>query len=201
MPAMYVPLSQMESATLRLVHTWFSPHWVIRASGPRSSLIAAVNAAVQATDPMLPMAAFETVDDLKLASLEFQRFVTMLLSSLAVLALVLAIVGVYSLIANSVAERSRELGIRMALGSSVGEAVRTAIRPGLLWTGVGVVFGVAMGVWASRLLGSFVWGVGRMDPVTYGGVAVLLLVVAGVAAAGPGWRVSRLNPAETLRNE
>jgi ABC-type antimicrobial peptide transport system permease subunit len=134
-------------------------------------------------------------------SLDFQRFLTTLLSVLAGLALLLAAIGIYGLIANSVVERTRELGIRMALGATVGQAMRTVAMAGVLLAAAGVLIGSILARAAAQTLRSFVWGVGAADPYTFSAVAVVLLVVAITASLVPALRVLRLDPAQTLRHE
>jgi putative ABC transport system permease protein len=116
-------------------------------------------------------------------------------------ALVLAAVGLYGLIANSVVERTREMGIRLAIGATGSQAVRAVALPGVLLGLTGVCLGAA-GAWMSAsVMQSLIWGVSPTDPMTFGGVALCLVVIAVAASFLPALRVTRLNPAETLRNE
>jgi ABC-type antimicrobial peptide transport system permease subunit len=147
------------------------------------------------------MAQFRTIDDLKSDSLTLQRFMASLVDALAALAVLLTALGVYGLIANLVEERTKELGIRMALGSTVREAVSTALGPGLKWVVAGTVAGAALALGLERFIKSFLWGVQASDPLTLAGVAAGLLVATMVASLAPALRIVRLNPAETLRGE
>jgi ABC-type antimicrobial peptide transport system permease subunit len=104
-------------------------------------------------------------------------------------------------LANLVAERTRELGIRMALGSTRGAAVRPARRPGRMWAAAGVLLGVALTAPFARLLRSFLWGVTVTDPVTLVEVSAALAAMAVAATVVPALRIARLNPADTLRME
>jgi putative ABC transport system permease protein len=115
--------------------------------------------------------------------------------------MVLSALGIYGLISNLVTERTRELGIRMALGSSLSGAVSVALRPGLVWVLCGVAAGAAAALGFERFLKSFLWGVQPGDPVTLVGVGAGLLLATALASLVPAMRIARLNPAETLKSE
>ena len=157
--------------------------------------------AIQAVDPQLPFAGFRSMEDVRYRSLARERFQASLLAALAGLALLLAAVGIYGLIANSVAERTRELGIRLALGATVAQAMRAIALPGLALALAGVLAGSLLAGLASRFLRHLIWGVRPNDPLTFGAVALGLLAVAAAASFLPALRVAHLNPAETLRQE
>jgi macrolide transport system ATP-binding/permease protein len=109
--------------------------------------------------------------------------------------------GIYGLIANLVTERTKELGIRMALGSGVGRAIEVALRPGLIWVLCGVAVGALAALGLERFLKSFLWGVQPGDPLTLAGVGLGLLCATALASLIPAARIARLNPADTLRSE
>ena len=138
-PNVYVPAAQVESGFLKLIHTWYDPSWVVRVAGAPASVIPGIQNVAAAIDPLLPIAEFRTFDDLRRSSVSTERFQATLLAALSALALVLAIVGIYGLMSQSVVERRRELGIRMALGATVFEAIREATLPGVMlalgWSG------------------------------------------------------------------
>jgi putative ABC transport system permease protein len=115
--------------------------------------------------------------------------------------LLLAAVGIYGLIANSVAERTRELGIRLALGATVAQAMRAIALPGVALALAGVVAGSVAAAFAAQLLRHLIWGVEPGDPLTFGAVGLGLLGVAAAASFLPALRVARLNPAVTLRQD
>jgi ABC-type antimicrobial peptide transport system permease subunit len=200
-PEIYIPAAQVNDKYFQLVHTWFSPSWVVRSRDSRQTIVAALQRAVAATDPLLPFAEFQSMDEVRAQALAFQRLTATLLGVLAGLALALAAVGIYGLISNSVAERTRELGIRMALGASAGRALRTIMLPGLALSGAGLVLGCVLAIAGVRAMRSLIFGVTPNDPITFAGVAVLLLLVALFASAVPGWRVTRIDPAQSLREE
>src|SRR5437867_178713 len=114
-----------------MVHTWFAPSWVVRTVAPPATAIRQISDATGALDPLLPIAAFRTIDQLRAKSLAWQGFQALLLTALAALALVLAVTGIYGLMSQSVQERRRELGVRLALGASLPRVLRDAVLPGL----------------------------------------------------------------------
>jgi ABC-type antimicrobial peptide transport system permease subunit len=121
--------------------------------------------------------------------------------SLSGLALLLPIVGIFGLMSQSVVERRRELGIRMALGATLAQAIREAMVPGVMLAVVGVAAGCLLAGFSTRVLEHLIWGVKTTDPATYLGVAAGIVLVAAGASLVPALRISRLNPAETLRDE
>jgi predicted permease len=200
-PNVYVPVAQVDGGFLKLVHVEFDPSWVVRVSGTPASVIPGIQNAASAIDPLLPIAEFRTFDDLRRLSVSSERFQATLLASLSGLALVLAIVGIYGLMSQSVVERRRELGIRMALGASVSEAIREATLPGVLLAIAGIAAGCLLAGLSAKVFAHLVWGVTTTDPGTYAGVAIGLLLVAALASLLPALRITRLNPADTLREE
>lgn len=200
-PAVYIPAAQTTDGFLQMVHTWFSPNWIVRSPLSGEQLKTAIESATRSADPMLPMAEFRSVSDLKMSSFRFQRFLASLVDALAGLAILLTTLGIYGLIANLVGERTKELGIRLALGSTSSEAVWTALRPGLLWVLGGVAAGTALALGLERFLKSFIFGVQPTDVVTLAGVAVGLILATSIASFIPAARIVRLNPADTLRSE
>ncbi len=199
-PSMYIPAAQASDASL-FVHVWFSPSWIIRSSLSDHQLISAVESAMRSVDPLLPISAFHSINDLKAESLSEQRFLAALVNALGALAILLTTLGIYGLIANLVAERTKELGIRMALGCSTREAAWTALRPGLIWVLGGVAIGAVASFALERVLKSFLYGVQPGDPVTLALVSVGLLAATAIASLIPSTRILRLNPADTLRSE
>ena len=201
MPDVYIPAAQTDGKSLQMVHVWFSPSWIVRSSGAAEGTIAGMQRALGAVDPRLPFAGFHSMDDVRYRALAEERFQAVLLGALAGLALLLAAVGIYGLIANSVAERTRELGIRLALGATVAQAMRSVALPGVALALAGVIVGSVLAGFASQLLRHLVWGVRPGDPLTFVAVGLGLLGVAAAASFLPALRVTRLNPAETLRQE
>jgi hypothetical protein len=199
MPLAYIPVTQVSDGMMRLVHTWFSPVFIARGAGPLDQVAAGMRRAVDSVDPLLPFAEVQRMTELRSVSLAQPRFLMALLVGLAATAVLLAAIGIHGLVATSVAERTREMGIRLALGSTALDAVRALALPGLALTSIGVVLGLGGAVAAGRLVRHFVWGISAMDPVTFTLVPALFLIVAAIASFAPAMRMLRLDPAATLR--
>jgi predicted permease len=200
-PCAYVPVGQMPAGFLNVIHVWFEPSWVVRSSLPASSLVPQLRQAIQQIDPQLPIAQIKTIDDLRGQKLTSQRFMMWLVAGLGIIALVLAAVGIQGLIASNVNERTRELGIRLALGATARQAMTAVVMPGVVLALVGVAIGSAAALVITRLLESFIWGVTPSDPPTFVGVSAVLIAIALLASLVPALRVLRLDPALTLRAE
>lgn len=200
-PTVFGPAAQVNDKLMTLVHTWFSPSWIVRTSLPDRDAIAAVEQATHRADPVMPPAEFRTFDQLKTSALQQERFMAALVDVLGGLAILLTTLGIYGLIANLASERTKELGIRLALGSSASAAVSIALRPALTWVIGGIVLGAAASIAVERFLKSFLYGVQPGDPATMVAVAGGLLLAAAIASLIPALRILRLNPADTLRSE
>ena len=197
----YIPATQTAAGTFRLVHTWFSPSWVVRASGSLAGVPEIIRQAVARVDPLLPVAKIEGMPDVQAAALASQRFMMTLVLGLGGVALLLAAIGIHGLIASSVTERTRELGLRLALGASGGQVMKDVVVPGVTVALIGVAVGAAAALANVRLMRSYIWGVQPHDPVTLIAVVATLLIVALIASVIPALRVLRLDPAMTLRAE
>ena len=200
-PMVYLPVDQLDDDLLALVHTWFQPSWIVRSALPARSSFAAIRDAVHAVDPALPFAALRTLPEVERQALGFQRFLMTLAAGLAAVALLLAALGVYGLVANSVAARTRELGIRLALGATRRQALGAVALPGIALAASGAAGGVLLAVLSARLVRSLVVGISATDPAVLLAGALLVLAVATAASVLPGLRVLRLDPARTLREE
>jgi hypothetical protein len=198
LPQAYLPVTQVDDGFLR-VHVWFAPAWIVRTTVAGAVTDQVVRETMRAVDPQLPMAALQGIDDVRAVALAQQRLRMLLLGVLSVIALLLSAIGLHGLIAGGVAERTREFGIRLALGSTVGVAIREASLPGVRLAVVGVALGSLAAFGATRFIRSLLWGVSETDVVTYLVVAGLLLLVAIVASVGPALRIRRLDPAALLR--
>ncbi len=197
----YVPIGQLTDGFVRLVHGWFMPAIVVRSSMPAAQAGGAIRRAVASVDPLLPLASVRTMSEVQSASLGRERLLTMLLVALSAAALLVSAIGIHGLIAASVTERTREMGIRLALGATFGQALRTLALPGIVLAGTGTVAGLMGAVAAVPLIRHFVWGISLSDPLTYAGVVAVLLAVATAASVTPALRILRLDPATTLRQE
>jgi putative ABC transport system permease protein len=199
-PASYVPVAQTNDALLKMVHTWFSPSIFIRTVSSPQGIAAEMQRAVQSVDPLLPFAKFRTLDDVRAEAVATQRAQATLLGALAALALLLAAVGLYGLVANSVMERTRELGIRIALGASISRAVVVAAAPGSLLAAVGIAIGLIVARLGATVMRGLVWGISPSDPLTFTLAAVVVFATAVVATLIPALRIVRLNPITALRS-
>ncbi len=200
-PTIYIPATQTDAKFLEVVHNWFSPQWIVRTSASTEGIIAGMQNALHTVDPRLPFASFRSMADVQSRSMDEQRFQATLLGALAGLALLLAAVGIYGLIANSVTERTRELGIRMALGASRSQVMGAVITPGISLALGGIALGVPLALASARILRRLVFGVKATDPATFVSVGLVLLLVAAAASLFPALRLLRLNPSQTLRDE
>jgi putative ABC transport system permease protein len=152
-------------------------------------------------DPALPVYEVKGMDDWLHASVTQRRITMLLLAAFGALALALAAVGTYGVIAYSVNQRTKEIGIRLALGATRGDVRRMVLTDGLRLAGVGVLIGVALAAAATRLLSTLLFEVPRLDPVTFGFTIVVLIGAAAVASYIPARRATRVDPMTALRYE
>src|SRR5438105_2691760 len=182
---MYIPATQVEGPLLVLLHQWLQPDWIVRTAGPVEGLTAAMQRALATADPNLPASGFYSMKDLLARTLATQRIEVALLGALASLALVLSAVGIFALVANMVAQRTREIGIRMALGSTVGQAMVQIGRSGAGASLLGIVLGLVLSAGALRVMRSVLYGVGVYDAPTLATVVLTLMLVTLLATTLP----------------
>jgi putative ABC transport system permease protein len=173
----------------------------IRTRGDPHRLLPAIHHALTAVDPQQPYYAVRTMDDLLAASLAQRRFDLDLLAGFAVVALLLAAIGLYGLIAYSVSQRTQEIGVRMALGADAPRVLGLVLRDGFALTAAGTGIGLLAAAWLTRFLQSQLFGVGTLDPVAYGLVVIVFALVAGLASYIPARRATRVDPVVALRTE
>ena len=171
------------------------------ASGDPLKLVDPIRHAIRALDPELPLTQVRTMEEGVAADFVAQRSTVVLLSAFAAVALVLASIGLYGVMALSVTQRTRELGIRMALGSPRAAVLRLVMRQGASLVGIGLVVGLLVAVASGRLLSSTLYGVSGADPATLGLVSLVLGASALLACLLPARRASRVDPMVALRNE
>jgi putative ABC transport system permease protein len=174
---------------------------VVRAAGDPLALVPLLRQAVLDIDRELPLDNIMTMEARLSASVAGPRFYALMLALFALLALVLAAVGIYGLLSYNVSQRHREIGVRMALGAERRDILRLVVRQGLLLTGIGVALGLAGAFSVTRLLRTLLFGITATDPIAYTGVSALLVVVAFVACWIPARRATRLDPMAALRYE
>jgi putative ABC transport system permease protein len=174
---------------------------VVRTRGDAAALAPAIRQAIWMVDKDQPIMRLATMDALLAASAAQRHFALILFEVFALAALVLAAAGIYGVLSGSVAERTREIGVRAALGASRESIFALILRQGMTLTGLGVAIGIAGAIAASEAIASMLFGVSRLDPFTYLGVLVLLLGVSAVACWVPARRAMRVDPMEALRHE
>ena len=174
---------------------------VVHTSGDPLALASAVRAEVRGLDKNLPVANVRTLDAMMGTAVSQPRFFMLLVGVFAGLALLLAAIGIYGVVTHAVSLRTRELGIRMALGADARQVVGMVLGQYLRVTGAGLALGVVLAYGASRMLDSMLFGVGGGDPFTYAGVALLLALVSLAASYLPAHRATRIDPALALRQE
>jgi len=200
-PTVYLPMAQSPPGFLYVVHRWFSPKWVVRSSASPGRIEPKIQEAIAAVDPELPVSRFKTMDELSGVFLQEQRYMAALFSMMAALALALAAIGLYGLISNTIAQRTHELGIRIALGATARQTIAHAMKPGIVLALIGIAAGAIPARATVRLLESMIWGIQPADPFTFCATAAVLLAVAALASLAPALRILRLDPAKTLRNQ
>ncbi len=178
---------------------WLATTFVIRTGLRPESLVPAVTRAVHAEDRDLPMLEVATLDSVVDGYLSQDHFNLLLLAAFAGLALLLAAVGIYSVLSYTVGRRTQEIGVRMALGAQVRDVLGLVVASGMRPTLWGIVLGLGASLALGRILSSLFYGVSAADPVLCGAVALLVAAVALLASAGPAWRAARVPPSEALR--
>jgi ABC-type antimicrobial peptide transport system permease subunit len=173
----------------------------VRTEGNPTGLTQALRQQVQAVDPDLPLFGERTMDDLVSASVAQRRFAMQVVGLFGVLALLLAGIGIYGVMAYSVTQRTREIGIRMALGASTGSILRWVLRQGMQLTLIGVGVGLLGALALTRLLRGLLFGIAPTDLVTYAGLTLLLAAVAQLACYIPARRATKVDPLVALRYE
>jgi putative ABC transport system permease protein len=191
-PILYIPFQH-----LPLPYTSVT----VRSALPEPAVASLLKAQLATIDRELPYGDINTLGDVVQKSVESERFRATLIGVFAMLALVLAAVGVYGLISYTVTQRTREIGIRVALGASPRHVLVAVVREGVTLAVIGIVIGLAGALLATRALTAFLFGVGAADPLTFGGVAIVLLLVATAASYIPSRRALKVDPMIALRAE
>ena len=174
---------------------------MVRTDGDPLAVAGPIRELVRSVDPDLPIAWMRTMDDIASASVSRPRFTMTLLALFAVVALILGAIGVYGVISHSVAQRTNEVGIRMALGAASSAVVAMIVKQGIALALFGIALGVVAAVAATRLLSGFLFSVSTTDPWTFLSVVGIIFAVVLVACFLPARRASRVDPLEALRTE
>ncbi len=190
-PEMYIPAPQFPLSFFSLV---------VRTSNSQPAILtASIRHELSQVDPGIPLTRVKLFDEYMAQALARPRFNALLLSIFAGVALLLTAIGIYGVMAYSVAQRRQEIGIRMALGAQKGDVLRLVVGGGMRLTALGIVIGVAAAFGLTRVLGSLLYGVGSFDPVTFAAVAFLLGLIALMACWLPARRAAGVNPLTALR--
>jgi ABC-type antimicrobial peptide transport system permease subunit len=192
LPAVYISAEQRPNASMR---------FLVRTGVPVPAVVAAFRRALRDIDPAIPLVETETMADVVRTDMSQQRASMMMLSAFALVALVLAGVGLYGVISYSVAQRTQELGIRAALGALPRDLMRLVVGQTATFAAAGIVLGLAGAVAARRLIASQLFGVSPSDPATLAGAAAVLAAVALAASMIPTRRAARADPLDALRAE
>ncbi len=188
----YLPYAQTPNASMTVI---------LKGSSDPNQMVAAVRDQVKAIDPDQPIYAVRTMDEIRAESVAPERLNLTLLSIFAGIALVLAVVGIYGVMSYTVTQRTREIGIRMAIGAQRSDVFKMVIGQGMTLALIGVVLGLAGAFGLTRLMSTMLFGVEPTDPATFAGIAVLLICVALVACYIPGRRATKVDPVVSLRYE
>jgi ABC-type antimicrobial peptide transport system permease subunit len=192
---MFEPYTQNVWPSLALMQV------VIRTRTEPAAVIENARKAIRQIDPGIPLAKVSTLATLTSTAMASERFSMLLVSSFGILAALLAAVGLYGVISYSVAQRTREIGIRVALGAQRGDLFSMIIRHGLALSGLGILIGIVASLGTARILTSFLYGVSASDPLTFLSVSVFLALIAVGASFFPALRAAAINPVEALRTE
>jgi putative ABC transport system permease protein len=197
---MYVPVAQTHDNAIQTSHGYFQVSWVLRADAVTPDLVRRVREELRSLDPRQPVTAFRSMDEIKARAMATETFQMALLVAFATVGLLLAAAGIYGLVAYSVSQRTRELGIRMALGAARSRILASVVRQGATLALAGVAVGVIAAMILTRTLTSMIFGVKTLDAATVAIVGILLLFVAIAASIVPAIRAVRLNPVAALRD-
>jgi predicted permease len=200
-PTMYVPIPQISDGLIAILSHRWSVTWAVRTKVAPYSLSANIQRELRAASGGLPLAHIRTMEQVAKESTARNEFNMTLLSIFAGIALLLAAIGIYGVMAYSVQQRTQEIGIRMALGAQPGDVLRMVLRHGLLLCLVGIAVGISGAFAVIHLMKSLIFGVSPTDPVTFVSVAILLAGVAFFACWIPARRASRVDPMVALRHE
>jgi predicted permease len=178
-----------------------SPPLVIRTAGDPVSVIAPLRDVLAQLDNNIPLYRVSTAEDYVSLAAAQPRFQTVLITSFAVLALLLSAVGLYAVLSYMVAQRTLEIGLRLALGAQRDNVLGLILRRGMILAAAGLGIGVVLSLVLTRFVQQMLYGVGRFDPATFVGVTVVLLLVSLMASSVPAYRAARLDPMQTLREQ
>jgi putative ABC transport system permease protein len=191
-PALYIPHGQNPMPGMELI---------VRAHGDPETAMESMRDIIRGMDAGIPVYSIRTVNDLVHTWLRDDRWLSYFLGGLAVLVLCLACIGLFGIMSYAVVQRTNELGIRIAMGADRGEILRLVIKGCLKVSSTGILIGLLLSIPVGLFMASYLYGVGGLDPLTYGGVILLLLAVALAAGYLPARRAARIDPLLALMYE
>lgn len=200
-PIVYIPIGQVNPQLTVLFVRLLPISLAVRIDGNASGLLKSIQREIWAVDPQQPITNVQSMEEIVARSVGNHRFNMVLMSALAFLALVLAGVGIYGVLSYLVTQRTREIGVRMALGATAGQVLGLILRQGLTAVGIGVAIGLGLVLAGTRVLRSLLVGVSATDPLTFLVAAVALTAVALIASSIPARRASAMDPLLALRRE
>jgi len=193
-PGVYVPITALD-------FDWGADTLVVRTKGEPGALTPTIRRIIASIDPDQPVSELRTMDEIVDLNVADRQQQMTLLGAFAALALILASIGLYGVLSYAVTQRSREIGLRMALGASASSVIRMIVGRGLALTGIGLAIGLVSAWAATRAMKNLLYGVAATDPLTFGSVAALLALIALIACYAPARRASRVDPIVVLREE
>ena len=200
-PMLFTPAGQSSGTLIRGTHGAYAMTWSIRTDGARPALEREIEEALRAVDPRLPFVGFETMSAVIARDLDVPRFLTSLLAAFAGLAVTLAAVGLYGLMAYVSSHRVREVGIRMAFGASAARVLGQFMKEGLAIAFAGLAIGAVGAALLTNVIAGYLFGVTALDPSTYASVILLLTATAATASFVPALRAARIDPVRALKTQ
>ncbi|MFN0107533.1 MAG: ABC transporter permease [Blastocatellia bacterium] len=201
-PAMvFVPIPQLPNRLMAVIRTFTPAHFAIRTTGDLSGLSAIVKRELAAVDSTVAVSQLRSMEEFTARSVSQQRFNLVLVGLFAGLGLLLAAVGIYGVVSYAVQQRTNEIGLRVALGAQAGDVIRLILKHGFMLALTGTGIGLLASFALTRLMKGFLFGVGATDPLTFAGIALLLIAVALVACWIPARRATKVDPMIALRCE
>jgi putative ABC transport system permease protein len=200
-PAVFIPYAQMPDPLTAMLNQVLPKIWLVRTQVSPLSLQTAIRREVGLVDPEVAVSAFQTLEQVVGNSIKQERFNMVLAGAFAGLAMLLAAIGLYGVLSFSVAQRTREMGVRMALGAARKEILWLVLRQGMMLALTGLVVGIVATFGVTRFLSSMLFGITPNDPATFLMISVLLTLVAALACVVPVRRAAKIDPMEALRYE
>jgi ABC-type antimicrobial peptide transport system permease subunit len=199
----YEPFYQLADPTAAntVISLFRAVNLVVRSDRQTDEIIASVRAEIQRLDPALPITSARALTDLVNESVKPQRFSMTVVGAFALVALGLAAIGIYGVLANAVSQQTHEIGVRMALGAPASTVIWTVLRRALILMAAGVSIGLAGAFLLTRLMSGLLYEVRPTDAVTFAGASLLLAALAVAASLVPAWRATRVDPLIALRAE